>query len=247
MKAVIVEDEKLTANRLESLIGELMPELVVTKKLHSVEEALHYFQSEPHPDVVFMDIELGDGTAFDILDKIQSKAQIVFTTAYNDYAVKAFKYNSLDYILKPIEKAELAEALERVKPEEHLDWSSVLGKVQDLIQPQFKQRFLVKTGDKIAPVNVDDVAYFYSEEGYTFLRMAKNRHIIDYALDDLEDILDPTQFFRVNRKFLIRVNSVTQFSSYFNGRLVLQLSPTTEEQIVVPRDRVKAFKEWIDG
>jgi len=247
-KAIIIEDESLTAERLEGLLGSYPEEVEVLAVLASVKHAKAWLQEEPHPDVIFMDIELSDGTAFDILEACQIDTQIIFTTAYDQYALRAFKYNSVDYLLKPIDREELYTALDRIAAQPATESKSDLyEELRMFIQKPYKKRFLVKKGDYFVPIETREVAYFYSEEGYTFLRQQDGkRHIIDFTLDDLNEVLDPSDFFRLNRKVISRAESIGRVASYFNGRLTVELVPAFDESLVISRERVKPFKMWLD-
>lgn len=249
MKVVIIEDEKLSADHLQHLLGSLEEDIQVVAKLNSVARAYSWIISNETADLIFLDIELGDGNAFDLLDITKIKTPIIFTTAYNEFAIKAFRYNSIDYILKPIEKSELVRAIKKLKDSNHS--STSLEMIKEVLQrelpKQYKQRFLVKSGNQLKSIEITEISYFYSEDRYTqIVEWDGTKSFVDYSLEDLEQILNPEQFFRLNRKVFCSIRSVKNISSYFNGRLSIRLEPSFHEQIVVSREKVKPFKEWLD-
>ncbi len=249
MKAIIVEDEEFASKRLSLLISELAPDLEIATVLSSVQEAKQWFSENPLPDLIFLDIQLNDGYGFDILDDLEDHPPVIFTTAYNEFAIRGFKYNGLDYLLKPIVKADLKVALEKF--EKNITRSSApqqnMQELKDLFRKEFKHRFMVKVGNQFRSFNVADIAYFKSMDGMIFLHThAAQTYPIEYTIDQLENILNPIQFFRVNRKFMVSVESVVEIHSYFNSRLLLKLLPKEEEQVIVSRERTTNFKKWLD-
>ncbi|MEO0505606.1 MAG: LytTR family DNA-binding domain-containing protein [Bacteroidota bacterium] len=249
MKAIIVEDEEFASKRLSLLISELAPDLEIATVLSSVQEAKQWFSENPLPDLIFLDIQLNDGYGFDILDDLEDHPPVIFTTAYNEFAIRGFKYNGLDYLLKPIVKADLKVALEKF--EKNITRSSApqqnMQELKDLFRKEFKHRFMVKVGNQFRSFNVADIAYFKSMDGMIFLNThAAQTYPIEYTIDQLENILNPIQFFRVNRKFMVSVESVVEIHSYFNSRLLLKLLPKEEEQVIVSRERTTNFKKWLD-
>lgn len=249
MKAIIVEDEEFASKRLSLLISELAPDLEIVTVLSSVQEAKQWFSKNPLPDLIFLDIQLNDGYGFDILDDLEDHPPVIFTTAYNEFAIRGFKYNGLDYLLKPIVKADLKVALEKF--EKNITRSAApqqnMQELKDLFRKEFKHRFMVKVGNQFRSFNVADIAYFKSMDGMIFLHThAAQTYPIEYTIDQLENILNPIQFFRVNRKFMVSVESVVEIHSYFNSRLLLKLLPKEEEQVIVSRERTTNFKKWLD-
>jgi len=250
MKAVLIEDEEFASKRLAQMIHDLAPEIDIVAQLTSVENGQAWFSKNPLPDLIFLDIQLNDGYGFDILDGLDDHPPIIFTTAYNEYAIRGFKYNGVDYLLKPIVKSELKTALEKFrkntvqnpeKPEADLDT------LRELFQKEYKHRFMVKVGNQYRSFNVDDIAFFKSNEGliYLFTHTGQS-YPIEYSIDQLDTILDPIQFFRINRKFMVSVKAVVEIHSYFNSRLLLKLLPKEEEQVIVSRERTTNFKRWLD-
>lgn len=251
MNAVIIEDENIASRRLAKLIQEIAPEIQIIDQLTSVENSLQWFNSNDLPDLIFLDIQLNDGYGFDILDVLEDHPPVIFTTAYNEYAIRGFKYNGLDYLLKPIDKKDLERALEKYR-RNHSKENVVHGnkeyeKIKRLFSKEYKKRFMIKVGNQFNTFNVEEIAYFKSHEGTIFLHTHNNQHYpIEYSIDQLEEILDPIFFFRVNRKFMVSVKAVNEIHSYFNSRLLLKLKPKEEEQVIVSRERTSNFKKWLD-
>lgn len=250
MKAVIVEDEEFALKRLAQMVGELAPEIEIVAGLNSVESGADWFQKNQPPDLVFLDIQLNDGYGFDILDAIEDHPPVIFTTAYNEFAIRGFKYNGVDYLLKPIVKGDLKTALEKFKKNVTRNGHTTtenLEHLKQLFHKEYKHRFMVKVGNQFRSFNVEDIAYFKSHEGliclYTHLGQS---YPIEYTIDQLENILNPIHFFRINRKFMVSVQAVVEIHSYFNSRLLLKLLPKEAEQVIVSRERTTNFKKWLD-
>ncbi len=251
MKAVIVEDESIASRRLASLIAEIAPEIEIVGQLTSVENAIKWFHTNPIPQLIFLDIQLNDGYGFDILDQLDTHPPVVFTTAYNEYAIRGFKYNGLDYLLKPIDKNDLKIALKKFKQANKQNYTLLdddkLDQIKNLFDKEYKHRFMVKVGNQYKSYNVEDIAYFKSHEGLIFFYTHKGQpYPIEYSIDQLEEILNPINFFRINRKFMVSVQAVGEIHSYFNSRLLLKLVPKEEEQVIVSRERTTNFKKWLD-
>ncbi|MGY5847105.1 LytR/AlgR family response regulator transcription factor [Salegentibacter sp. HM20] len=249
MQAVIIEDEKPAARRLQRMLEKLDVKVLVN--LHSIEEAVAWFENNPHPELIFLDIQLSDGLSFEIFEKTRVKAAVIFTTAYDEYALKAFKLNSVDYLLKPIDDEELEAALAKFKQNhqsvtERLDIAGLRNLLQ---QPEqnYKKRFSIQLGQHIKLIEVENISCFYSENKGTYLHTTQNRsYLLDCSLEKLETELDPSQFFRINRKFIIKLNDIADILRYSNQRLELKLKNFSQEQLVVSRERVKAFKDWLE-
>lgn len=250
MKSVIVEDEEFAAKRLAQLVNELAPDISVVAQLNSVESGVEWFKTNKLPDLVFLDIQLNDGYGFDILDEIEDHPPVIFTTAYNEFAIRGFKYNGVDYLLKPIVKSDLKTALEKFKRNVTGNGHSGtqnLEHLKQLFHKEYKHRFMVKVGNQFRSFNVGDIAYFKSNEGLICLYTHTGQSFpIEYTIDQLENILNPIHFFRINRKFMVSVNAVMEIHSYFNSRLLLRLFPKEEEQVIVSRERTTNFKRWLD-
>lgn len=250
MKAVIVEDEQIASSRLKGLIEELAPDITVVKILSSVESGKDWFLKSEAPDLIFLDIQLNDGYGFDVLDELENHPPVIFTTAYNEYAIRSFKYNGLDYLLKPIDKKDLKRALDkyRLSPynssEIHV---SQIGDLKKLLVKEYKRRFIVKVGNHFSSFDVDNIFFFKSHNGIIHLYTSNGKcYPVEYSLDQLEEILNPIDFFRINRQYVISLNSVMEIHHYFNSRLLLKLTPFETEKVIVSRERCTAFKKWLD-
>ncbi len=245
MKVLIIEDEAPAAKRLAKLSKEVIPEMELMDSIESVEDAIIFLSSNT-PDLILMDIQLSDGLCFSIFEHCKPSCPVIFTTAYDHYAIDAIKNNGLDYLLKPIDKDELRQAIEKAKSfKSNQNLSKIISEIGQ--ERKYRNRYLIKKGNQFNIVPSNDIAYIISENGvnmlYTFDR---KRHIIDYTLEQVEKELDPKQFFRINRSMICSVNSVIRISAYFNSRLAIELSPETSENAIVSRDKVNAFKAWLD-
>lgn len=250
IRAVIVEDEEFAAKRLGQLVHELAPEIEILAQLNSVESGSQWFANNTSPDLIFLDIQLNDGYGFDILDGLEEHPPVIFTTAYNEFAIRGFKYNGLDYLLKPIVKDDLKKALEKFKKNITGNGKGAtenLEHLKQLFQKEYKHRFMVKVGNMFKSFNVEDIAYFKSHGGLIYLYTHTSQaYPIEYTIDQLEQILNPIHFFRINRKFMVSVKSVVEIHGYFNSRLLLKILPKEEEQLIVSRERTTNFKRWLD-
>ncbi len=251
MNVIIIEDEKPAARRLSRLLLELNVE--VSTMLHSVEESIVWFQENDHPDLIFLDIQLSDGLSFEIFDEVEVKSPIIFTTAYDEYALQAFKLNSIDYLLKPIDDEELEIAVKKyraLKPNEQtiaLDFEDIKKLLVNPIEREYKKRFTARVGQHIKIINAEDIECFYSENKGTYAATADGRnYLLDTTLENLEAELQPKLFFRVSRKFYINVNHIKDIVSYTNSRLQIKLNRFSEQEIIVSRERVKDFKFWLE-
>nr|WP_298790580.1 LytTR family DNA-binding domain-containing protein [uncultured Allomuricauda sp.] len=251
MHAIIIEDEKPAARRLNRLLSEL--DVEVSIMLHSVEESIEWFQNNQHPDLIFLDIQLSDGLSFEIFDIIEVKSAIIFTTAYDEYALQAFKLNSIDYLLKPIDDDELEMAVKKYqnfKPENQkiaVDFNDIKKLLVNPLEREFKKRFTVKVGQHLKIINADDVECFYSENKGTYAATLEGRnYLLDTTLEQLEEELSPKTFFRISRKFYVNVNHINDIISYTNSRLQIKLNRFNEQEIIVSRERVKDFKLWLE-
>ncbi len=248
MRVLIIEDELPAARQMERLLHTCDPALEVIGTLDSVENAVKWLRTSPPPDLIFMDIQIADGLSFDIFQYVEVKTPVIFTTAFDQYAVQAFRVNAVDYLLKPVDPDELAAALRRVR-ERNTPHPADLTALARLFQPQaYKERFLVKHGQQITYLRSADIAFFHSAEGLTqaFLFDGK-KHFIAHSLDELEHLLDPRTFFRVSRSFFVRIEAIVRVMPHFNGRLKLELKPAPPQEAFVSRDRATAFKVWLGG
>lgn len=251
MKVIIIEDETPAANRLERLVVAARPGVEVVKKMDSVEEAVECFNKGVDVDLIFMDIQLGDGLSFEIFNQTKVPAPVIFTTAYDHYAIQAFKVNSVDYLLKPVDEQELEKAIHKFEQQENSNSNGELKQILNAVRADranFRRRFLVKTAGRLAFILVEDVAYFFSEEGVTFIVNKDNeRYLLENTLEELEGQLDPGEFFRINRKMILASKSITRIEPYSNNRLQLTLNPVFSEEVVVSRHRTSEFKAWLDS
>jgi two-component system response regulator LytT len=251
MNILIIEDEKPAARRLNRMLGLLGVE--VQQMLHSVEESLNWLQNNKHPDLIFLDIQLSDGLSFEIFEEIEVKSAIIFTTAYDEYALKAFKLNSVDYLLKPLDEDELKVAVDKYKNTQpkQTDLQVNIDDIRKLlinpVDRKFKKRLTIKVGKHIKIISMDDVECYYSEHKSTYIHTKENRnHLLDNSLEYWQEQLNPEHFFRVNRTFIIQINAIEDIIAYSNSRLKIILHSYSETEIIVSRERVKDFKNWID-
>lgn len=250
MKTVIIEDEKLAQERLEELINQVDSSIEVTAKLASVEESIKWLKKN-EPDLIFLDIQLEDGLSFEIFDKVTIDVPVIFTTAYDQYATKAFKLNSIDYLLKPIRKAELKEALNKYKNIKNSylrDFEDVFKSIMNK-EIIYKKRFLVQYGQKIKKVETEEIAYFYAMEKNVFMTTyEKSNYPVNYSLDKLTEILDPEKFFRINRKMIISFDAIKNMIPFSRSRIKIELNPPAPKEVeaLVSVERASSFKEWLD-
>ncbi len=251
MNVLIIEDEKPAARRLARLLNELNVE--VSQMLHSVAESIEWFQSNPHPTLIFLDIQLSDGLSFEIFEAVEVKSPIIFTTAYDEYALQAFKLNSIDYLLKPIDDEELAAAIRQFEEQAparqtlQVDFEDIKKLLVNPVEREYKKRFTVKVGQHLKMLPVDEIECFYSEHKGTYAYTHEGRnYLLDTTLEALESELAPETFFRVNRKFYVNIHYIKDIISYTNSRLQIKLQKYAEQDIIVARERVKDFKVWLE-
>ncbi len=251
MQILIVEDELLLAKGLQKMLLMIEPEAQICGITKSVEETIQWLQQNDAPDLVMMDIELADGQSFDIFKKVKLDTPVIFTTAYDEFAIKAFKVNSIDYLLKPIKENDLRNAIDKFKRSGRLQNSisinDLLEKLEQISKPVgYRNRFLIKQGQKMMSIDVSDVAYIFSEKKCTFIRTCQNqKYIVDISLDILENELSPQQFFRANRQFILTAKSVVSIHSWFNQKLKVEVRPESDEQVIISRDKANKFRSWM--
>ena len=254
MNIIIIEDEKPAARLLQRKVEKLG--LQVNTMLHSVEEAIAWFQNHPHPDLIFLDIQLSDGLSFEIFeyfDKAQQhiKSAVIFTTAYDEYALRAFKLNSIDYLLKPIDEEDLEIAVNKFKASNQaqnisLDFEAIKRMLVNPVEKEYKKRFSVKIGQQLKVISIDEVECFYSENKGTYIHTLDNRdYLIDFTLEVVEAEINPKEFYRVSRKFIVPLKAVKEIQVYSNSRLKIILPTYKDDEVIVARERVGDFKEWI--
>jgi two-component system response regulator LytT len=255
MTTIIIEDEKPAARLLQRKLEKL--NIQVGVMLHSVEESIDWFSKNEHPDLIFLDIQLSDGLSFEIFEKVAIQSAIIFTTAYDEYALRAFKLNSIDYLLKPIDEDDLEVAVSKFKarlPKQEtgfrdfgMDFEQIKRMLTNPFEKNYKKRFTVKIGQHLKVISVDEIECFFSENKGTYIHTFDNRnYLIESTLEVLEQELDPKDFFRVNRKFIIPLKAIKEIVLYSNSRLKLILPSFKEDEVIVSREKVSDFKTWID-
>ena len=254
MKTIIIEDEKPAARLLQRKLEKL--NIQVGVMLHSVEEALEWFSKNEHPDLIFLDIQLSDGLSFEIFEKVEIKSAVIFTTAYDEYALRAFKLNSIDYLLKPIDEDDLEIAVAKFKsllPKQEtqpqslgIDFEQIKKMLTNPFEKNYKKRFTVKIGQHLKVISIDEIECFFSENKGTYIHTFDNRnYLIECTLELLEQELDPADFFRISRKFIIPLKAIKEIVLYSNSRLKVILPSFKEEDVIVSREKVSDFKTWI--
>lgn len=248
---IIVEDEPLAAQKLCRQIKNIDPEIEILTTLDSVSAAVEYLSSHK-VDLIFLDIHLGDDVSFSIFDKVRVTTPIIFTTAYDQYAIQAFKVNSVDYLLKPVNKTDLKHALTKFYEQKQsqqipVDYQSLLKSLQSAPLESYQSRFLVYKGDKVKSIEVASVAYFFAEGKHVYLVDKTGVHyLLDYTLDRLNDCLDPRHFFRINRQFIIHIQAIAEMTAYTKGRIKIDLDPSANKEAIVSIERASAFKSWLN-
>ena len=252
MRVLIIEDEPQAAQRLASLLEALRPGVRILAQLDTVKRAVEWISANAPADLIFMDIQLADGLSFEIFEKTDVRSPIIFTTAYNEYALKAFKVNSIDYILKPVDKDELAAAFHKFEqlvrtPAEAGKMMESISYAMQMLTRKYKERFVIRVGEHLRSVEVSEILFFFSLEKTTFAQARDGRkHILDFTLDQLEELLDPNRFFRINRKYIVSVDAIHDMISHVNSRLKLVLKTSDDDDVIVARERVQEFKTWLD-
>lgn len=248
-KVIIIEDEKPAARRLQRMLSRLNIE--TETMLHSVAEAVNWFNSNDHPDLIFLDIQLSDGISFEIFEKVEINSAVIFTTAYDEYALKAFKLNSVDYLLKPIDEEELANAVAKfkenyLKNSPQIDFNAFRKILETGSKPDYKTRFTIQVGQHLKIIPANEVCCFYSENKASYLTTTSGRNYpVDVSLENLEKELNPEKFFRINRKSIVNIDCIEDIISYTNSRLEIKVKAFNEFQLIVSRERVRDFKKWL--
>lgn len=254
MKVFIVEDEIYAVRRLEKMLLGQRPNAELLGFVDSVEDAVDWFSSHDSPDLIFMDIQLADGQSFDIFKEIKITTPVIFTTAYDQYTMDAFRVSGIDYLLKPVEKGELKRALDKFEQlrgnKENVNQSDSIRQILQNMQreEEYKQRFLVKSGKQFVVAKTDEIAWFVAEDGLVFLMLQNGqRKVVDATIAQIDDELNPKKFFRINRKMIVSLDSIAKIDTWFNSRLKLTLNPASKEEVLVSRNRVAQFKKWLGG
>ena len=248
MTAIVIEDETLAAEKLVKMLAAEDESIQVLGVLDTVEKAVFYLKDNPAPDIIFLDIELGDGKSFDIFQEVEVNSHIIFVSAFDEYALRAFKYNSIDYLLKPLKRKDLAFALEKFRQHFTLTQSKseIAGIIRQLQQKEYRSRFLLRQGTRLFSLHINEVAIAYTRERLHYIRtFADTHHLIDNNLDELESQLDPEKFFRVNRQFIVSFNAIDQAYAWFDGKIKLMVKPAAYEDIIISRLRANDFKKWL--
>ncbi|MBE7170822.1 MAG: response regulator transcription factor [Williamsia sp.] len=254
MKVLIIEDEPLGVERLTKHLRAIDPGIDIVGSTGSISASVQWLQTNPQPDVILMDIELSDGQSFDIFTQVDVKSTVIFTTSYDEYALKAFKVNSIDYLLKPVRKEDLKNSLDKYAslkeqfnpPAPAFSIDTLVNELKSQNTKTYRTRFLVKLGQRLVSVETKEIAYFYADGRLCYFKTwDKQKYVVDYNMDELEAMLDPQEYYRANRAFIICIKSVAQIHNYFNNKLKLDLTPSTEKEVLVSREKATEFKEWM--
>lgn len=251
MKVLIIEDEAPAFRRLQTVLLEINPQIEIIDVIATVEESIHWFDNQEHPDLVFMDIQLSDGISFDIFEKSRVQAPVIFTTAFDEYMLKAFKVNSIDYLLKPIKKEELQQALSKLNnfkqvfSQDQNDFTALLNQIKSA-ETTYKTRFLIKMGETLISIETSDIAFFQTKNGVVYINTVHGKkYMTDFTLDEVMQQLDPHAFFRVNRQFIIHIRAIEKVHKYHKGKLLITPQLPVEDQMVVSSERATIFKQWL--
>ncbi len=252
MNILLIEDEELAVKKLLKIVAAVDPDAEIVGTLDSIQSSVEWLSAYPAPDLIMMDIELADGQSFEIFNRVEVKSPVIFTTSYDEFALKAFKVNSVDYLLKPIQKDELEAALNKFKKLKHeksegINLERFVKDLQEKLQPKvYRSRFLVKHGQKLVSIDINDIAFFFSDGRLNFFKTTDNRmFVVDYTMEELEEMLDPQKYFRISRAFFVSNKSVDKIDEYFGNRLILGLKPLVDKQALVSREKVTDFKKWM--
>jgi two-component system, LytTR family, response regulator LytT len=256
MNLFIIEDEALASERIQELVRKAAPEALIVGIADSIEESVRYLSQYPMPDLILMDIELVDGQSFEIFSEVTVTCPVIFTTAYDEFALRAFKVHSIDYLLKPIQLEDLRNSLAKFRQLQAVYAQAEAIPISDLIQelrrttapaiPLYREHFLTRQGQQLLSISIQDVAYFYSEDRVTFLKTHEGRfYALDYTLEEVEQQVDPRQFFRASRKYLTTRRSIRQIHMHFNGKYKVELLPASKDDLYVSRYRAHEFRKWL--
>ena len=250
MHILIVEDEPLLVKHLVKLLADIEPAAQVAGSTNRIASTVAWLSTHEKPDLILMDIELADGQSFEIFEKMEVKSPVIFTTAYDEYALKAFKVSSIDYLLKPVKESELKRALDKFRdlrgPGEQPGIQNVLDEMRRMKTSTYRERILVKAGQKMISIPIDDVGMFFTSKSLNYLlTKTKQKYMVDQALDEIEGSLDPKKFFRANRQHILAHNAITVVHHWFNGKLKVEINLPTDEPVVISRDKASLFKEWL--
>lgn len=250
MKVIIIEDEAPAARRLQKMIGEIDPSIEAVAVLESVKDSIDWLSKNDMPDVIFSDIQLADGKSFDVYSSVEIDCPIIFTTAYDEFAIKAFDYNGIAYLLKPFSSSDLEKAISKIQSKEDGANHMVIDQLIKSLNTnkEYKNRFLINKGESLIPVSVDDIAYVYTQDKMVVLMTKdKKKFYLNQTLDEIEKQLNPKEFFRLNRQFIAGYKSIEKVENHFNGKLKTMLSPATDEPVMISRIKAPAFKSWLSS
>lgn len=254
-KVLIIEDEIPAQRLLKETLQEITIKTEVIGCFGSIKSTVEWFKNNPHPEIVLLDIQLSDGLSFEIFEQVKIESMIIFTTAYDEYTLQAFKVNSLDYLLKPIEKEELQTAFEKynrynkkfIQEQQSTTDFNELANLVKYKKTEYRKRFLIQSNESFFYISIEDIAIFYSMQGITFaVTFEKREYPINFSLESLKEQLDPNKFFKTNRQFIVNINSIIKVHSYFNRKLKLEIKPPHTKDIIIGKDKAAAFKRWLD-
>ena len=250
IETIIIEDEEPAALRLKKLLKSLDTEIEILEILDTVKSAVNWLENHPQPDLIMLDIQLGDGLSFDIFRKIKINSYVIFTTAYDEYAIKAFELNSIDYLLKPVDELKLSYSLQKYKKFHSLSQTVNIGKLLETIESKkekFKKRFVVNIANKIKVTDTDEIAFFYSKEKNSYMCTTDNRNYpLEFSLDHIEEMLNPEMFFRISRQFIVSYRSISKIDIFSKSRIRIETKPRAEEEMLVSSTRTAEFRIWLD-
>ena len=254
MKVLVIEDEKSAAKRLCTLLKELDPEIQILGILDTVMGTKEWLEKNPDPDLLFLDIQLADGLSFEIFEEVEVNCPVIFTTAYDQYALKAFEVYSIDYLLKPIDKQKLSGSLDKFRKfvgnrrdQVRIDTDTLQNALEMMRGKSYKERFIVKYGEHLKSFPTEDIFSFFSEEKISFFKTSDGRkYVVDYTIEQIENLVDPDRFFRINRKYLVNIKAIEDVVVYSNSRLKLKVQHFNDHELIVAREKVQEFKRWLD-
>jgi len=255
MKIAIIEDEIPAQRLMKDMLEKIDPKIEIVGCFKSVKSTVEWFSNNPHPDIALFDIQLADGLSFQIFDQVKIQSMVIFTTAFDEYTLQAFKVNSLDYLLKPIDQDEMQQALgkyetyrQRFFSEKNssINFHDIVSAIQNA-QPNYRKRFLIHTNESFFHLPVEQIAWFYSQQKITFaVTNDQHEYPIEFSLENLKEQLNPDEFFKINRNYIIRINAIKRIHSYFQGKLVLDVEPSPSEKIIVGKDKAHEFRQWLN-
>lgn len=247
MRVIIIEDEEVAARTVRRMINEYDSEIDILCTLKSISSVVKWFSNNAAPDLIFMDIQLSDGKCFEIFSQIEISTPVIFTTAFDEYAIKAFEINSIHYLLKPISQEKLTKAIDKYKKVDQLKPGNIdIYKFIEASMNKYKDRFLVKLGQQLIPIEISEISYFIKDELVYLVTSDNRKYPINYSLDELERILNPSNFFRINRQFITRVSAIKKIHQHFKGRLKIELYPATDTEIIISQEKVAPFKDFMN-